>query len=97
MNWKYKAGLALAAFLAAGIVAVHAAAVEQRSVLNGKVVSVVAAGTAVKEGQVLATVETLAGPVPAVKATADGVVKEVKIHAGETVSQNTVAFILEAR
>ncbi|MFQ9571099.1 MAG: hypothetical protein ACLRZN_02365 [Dialister invisus] len=47
--------------------------------MAGTVVSVVEPGTAVKEGDVLVTVTSLAGAVPASRAAADGVVKEVKV------------------
>lgn len=97
MSWKVKTALALAALLAAGVWSVRAADVEQKSVLAGKVVSVTAPGTPVKEGDVLVTVETLAGAVPAVKATADGVVKDVKVQAGDTVDSQTVAVVLETK
>lgn len=97
MSWKVKTALALAALLAAGVWYAEAADVGQKSVLSGKVLSVAAVGTAVKEGDVLVTVETLAGAVPAVKATANGVVKEVKVHEGDMVNNQTVAVVLETQ
>lgn len=85
------------ALLGAALWAADAAGtlVEQKSVLSGKVLSIIGAGTPVVEGQVLATVETLAGPVPAAKATADGVVKEIKVHEGEEIGRNAVILVLE--
>lgn len=97
MSWKVKLALALVAVLAGGLYSVRAADVAQRSVLSGKVVSVAAVGTPVKEGDVLASVETLAGAVPAVKATASGTVKEVKVQVGDMISNTTVAVVLETK
>ena len=99
MKWQYKAGTLALALLAAAIWAADAAGelLEQKSVLGGKVLSVIEAGTPVVEGQVLATVDTLAGPVPAAKATADGVVKEIKVHEGDTIERNAVVLTLERK
>lgn len=97
MKWQYKAGTLILALLAAAALAADAAGemIEQKSVLGGKVLSLIKAGTPVMEGQVLATVETIAGPVPAAKAAADGVVKEVKVQEGDTIERNTVLLLLE--
>lgn len=97
MKWQYKAGTLILALFAAAVLAADAAGemIEQKSVLGGKVLSLIKAGTPVMEGQVLATVETIAGPVPAAKAAADGVVKEVKVQEGDTIERNTVLLLLE--
>ncbi len=90
-----KAGL-----LATGVtlaMPVMAADAPQLSVLDGKIVSVAPAGKAVKEGDVLATVESLVGAVPAVRAQADGVVKEVRVSVGQTVSKQAVVVVLETK
>ena len=65
-TWK-KAGLAAAAALMIGVPA-EAAEIAQNAVLSGTVTSVVDVNTPVKEGQVLATVDSLVGPVPAARA-----------------------------
>ncbi len=63
--------IGLAALLAIGVLGTiygyATTVVPQKSVLTGRVVSVVSPGTAVKEGDVLVTVTSLAGPVPAVR------------------------------
>ncbi|HAT56416.1 MAG TPA: hypothetical protein DCS74_02430 [Veillonellaceae bacterium] len=100
MKWTYKlAVMAAASVLCSAAVTspAEAAVLSQQSVLSGEVVSVAAPGTAVKEGQVLVTVKSLAGPVPAVRATADGVVKTVQTAPGQTVSQGDVLVTLESK
>ena len=68
--------------------------VPQMSVLSGKTVSVIAEGTRVKEGDVLVLVDS--GPVPAARATVDGVVIEVTVGNGQIIDQNDqVAVISE--
>ena len=61
----------------AGLMAMPAAAadVSYTTVLSGSVVSVAPVGAAVKEGDVLLTVNSLAGPMPAARSDKDGVVK----------------------
>ena len=77
MRNAMKIGLVLAALVAAGVYSVSAEDVSQQAVLNGTVVSVIEAGTPVKEGDVLVSVDSLVGGVPAARADRDGVVKEV--------------------
>lgn len=69
--------------------------VEQRSVLSGHVLGVVSPGTAVKEGSVLVVVGTITGPVPAVRATVDGTVKEVLVNPGDIVRQGDAVVRIE--
>lgn len=91
-TWK-KAGLAAAAALMMAVPA-EAAEVSQSAVLSGTVTSVVDVNTPVKEGQVLATVDSLVGPVPAARADADGVVTKVLVVKGQQITkQDTVAVI----
>ena len=78
MRNAMKIGLVLAALVAAGVYSVSAEDVSQQAVLNGTVVSVIEAGTPVKEGDVLVSVDSLVGGVPAARADRDGVVKEVR-------------------
>ena len=58
---------------------------------------VVEPGTAVKEGDVLVTVTSLAGAVPASRAAADGVVKEVKVVKGQSLNKQDVVAVIEYR
>ena len=79
MKTRYKI-MAAAALLAGAISFAYASGpVVQTSMLSGTTVSVVAPGTKVKEGDVLVMVDSLVGPVPAARATADGTVKEVNV------------------
>ncbi|WP_301859545.1 hypothetical protein [uncultured Megasphaera sp.] len=85
----------LAALLTVFSLPVWAADVSYPSVLSGRVVSVVPAGTAVQDGDVLVTVRSLAGPMPAVRARTRGVVKTVLVHPGSDVKQGTVVVVVE--
>ena len=76
---------------------VMAADVSYTSVLSGKVDSVVPVGTAVAEGDVLLTVESLAGPMPAARANSSGTVKSVTIQPGSAVTQGTVVVVVETK
>ncbi len=98
MRNAMKIGLALAALAAAGVVySVSAEDVSQQAVLNGTVVSVIEAGTPVKEGDVLVSVDSLVGGVPAARADRDGVVKEVRVQKGQTIAKQDVVAVLESK
>lgn len=99
MKKAFKYGIVLALALGAAGVAYTQAAqmVPQTSVLSGTVISVVAEGTPVKEGDVLVTVNSLAGPVPAVRASGDGVVKEVRAVRGQAVGKQDVLAVIETK
>lgn len=71
--------------------------VEQRAVLGGKVVSTVSVGAAVREGDELVRVETLAGSATAARATASGMVKDVLVGAGQEIRSGDVVVRLEAK
>ena len=43
------------------------------------------------------TVTSLAGPVPAVRADVDGVVKEVLVNQGENIEKQDTAVIIESK
>lgn len=77
--------------------AVFAADVSYETVLSGNVVSVSSAGTPVKAGDVLMTVQSLAGPMPAVRANTDGIVKNVLVYPGTQVQQGTVVLVVEEK
>lgn len=83
------AGLALSAEAAGTLM-------EQKAVIGGRVESIVEEGAAVVEGDVLAEVGTLAGPVPAAKAAGDGTVREVRAEKGQTIARGDVVAVLEA-
>lgn len=97
MSMKKKV-LTLAAMVAAlAASSVMAADVSYTSVLSGKVDSVVPVGTTVAEGDVLLTVESLAGPMPAAQANSSGTVKSVTIQPGSAVTQGTVVVVVETK
>lgn len=96
--YKMAAALVVAgALLSASTLTAKAAEVPAASVLSGNVATVAGIGTTVKEGDVLATVNSLAGPIAAVRATVDGIVKTVLVQAGEKVQQGTVVIVLETK
>lgn len=68
--------------------------VDQRSVLAGRVTSLLAPGTAVREGDILVKVETMTGSMSAARATTNGVVSEMLVRTGESIAVGqTVARI----
>ena len=89
----------LIALLLAATIWVGAATnlVDQHGVLSGRVVSqnLVAVGDFVKEGAVLASVESITGAAPAVRATRDGVVREVLVKPGDLVRAGQVIARIE--
>lgn len=95
MRKIYKIGIISIALALLGSVAYAAQFVAQKSVLSGVVTSVVQKGNHVKEGDVLVTVDSLAGPIPAVRATGDGVVNDVKVQEGTEIQQGDIAVILD--
>ena len=95
-TWK-KAGLAAAALTAAVVMPAEAAEVSQSAVLSGTVTSVVAVNTPVKEGEVLATVDSLVGPVPAARADSDGVVMKVLVVKGQKITKQDAVAVIETK
>ena len=89
--------IAAASILGAAYVYAFTGVVEETAIMAGTVVSVVEPGTAVKEGDVLVTVTSLAGAVPASRAAADGVVKEVKVVKGQSLNKQDVVAVIEYR
>ena len=87
--------IAAASILGAAYVYAFTGVVEEKAIMA--VVSVVEPGTAVKEGDVLVTVTSLAGAVPASRAAADGVVKEVKVVKGQSLNKQDVVAVIEYR
>ena len=74
-----------------------AANVNQESVLTGQVVSVVPVGTVVKEGDVLVTVQSLTGPMPAARSTVNGVVTNVTVKNGDQVNRAQVVAVVDGK
>lgn len=73
------------------------ALVDQRVVLSGQVMAggMAAPGTAVREGDILLVVNTITGPVPAARATSDGIVREVLVRPGDAVKSGDVVARIE--
>lgn len=80
-----------------GVISALAADVPYTAVIGGTVTSVVSVGTDVHEGDVLLTVNSLAGPMAAARANSSGTVKEVKVSTGGTVAQGTVVVVVEEK
>ena len=99
MKLSRKLGIAMlvAASVCGAAIAYASGIIQQKSVLEGTVISVVAPGTTVREGDVLATVNSLAGPVPAARAEADGVVKEVMVEKGQKINKQDLIATGESR
>lgn len=89
---KRKTGilLVIAAIVLNASLAFAAHLVDEASVLRGKVVSVVAVGQTVAEGDELVRIETLTGSVAAARTTVNGTVAEVYVQVGETIETNDV-------
>ncbi|CUH95511.1 hypothetical protein P22_1582 [Propionispora sp. 2/2-37] len=100
MLYKRKVILATVMLLLAFAVWVSAAnrLIDQKSVLSGKVLAnhLVVAGTAVREGDILVMVDSITGPVPAVRSTTDGVVREVLVKPGESIRAGEVLVRIES-
>lgn len=78
-------------------VASASALVDQKVVLAGKVLAsqMTTPGAKVREGDVLLFVESITGPVPAARATTDGIVREVLVKPGDKVRSGDVAVRIE--
>jgi biotin carboxyl carrier protein len=83
--------------LALGTWVMAAGSVDQKAVLSGQVSAgaLVAPGASVHEGDILVQVETLAGAVPAVRATLDGKVIEVLVKPGDSIRSGEVVVRVE--
>lgn len=92
---RYVTAMVVMASSVLGISTVEAADVAEQAVVGGKVVSAVSVNTPVKEGDVLVSIESLVGAVPAARANSDGVVKEVRVEVGDTITKQQVVVILE--
>ncbi|MEE3452142.1 hypothetical protein [Dialister sp.] len=91
-----KALLASAAVISLTGIA-DAAEISQNAVISGTVTSVVELNASIKEGQILATVDSLVGPVPAARADADGIVKKVLVVKGQQINKSEAVVIIETR
>lgn len=79
------------------LVSAAGALIDQKSVLSGKVHAAIGPGSVVREGDVLVVVNTILGPSPAVRATMDGVVRELLVKPGANVRQGEVAVRIEPK
>ena len=93
----YMGMVLLMAASALGISTAEAAEAAQQAIVQGKVTSVIAVDTVVKEGDVLAEVDSLVGPVPAARADADGIVKQVLVTLGDTIHKQDVVAVVETK
>jgi len=98
MKKRYKLAIVLSVLgaLAGGMTAM-AADVQHTAVLGGVVTSVTPVGAVVKEGDVLLSVNALAGTIPVTRASVNGVVKAVMVHPGSNVQQGEVVVIVESK
>ncbi|KYZ76356.1 hypothetical protein AXX12_07940 [Anaerosporomusa subterranea] len=71
--------------------------IDQKSVLSGKVHAAIGPGSVVREGDVLVVVNTILGPSPAVRATTDGIVRELLVKPGADVRQGEIAVRIEPK
>lgn len=84
--------------IASSLIVTANAAVDQIGVLSGKVIYLMAPGTAVREGDILVKVDTLTGPATAARATTNGVVAEVLVKPGDSIKiGDIVARIREGK
>lgn len=94
---RMRASLLAAALAVLGVVGVMAQAVVHTTVLTGKVTDVVPVGTDVKEGTPLVSVESLAGSMPAARATVDGKVTKVETQVGATINKGDEVAIVQTK
>ena len=90
--------LTIALLIVAGVWTVWANNLaDQKVVLSGKVLAggMVSTGASVREGDILLVVNTITGPVPAARATSDGIVREVLVKPGDVVHSGDVVVRLE--
>lgn len=65
------------------------------SVLSGTVTDVASVGQTVKEGDVLVQVDSLAGPMPAIRAKKQGVVTKVNTKPGNQIQKGDVIIVVD--
>lgn len=87
----------IVALIISSVVFAAGALVDQKSVLSGKVHAAIGPGSVVREGDVLVVVNTILGPSPAVRATMDGVVRELLVKPGADVKQGEIAVRIEPK
>lgn len=97
---KYILMLVILLLVVAGAWTVGANALaDQKVVLSGQVLAdgMAAPGTLVREGDILLVVDTITGPLPAARATSDGIVREVLVKPGDSVRSGDVVVRLELK
>lgn len=82
---------------ACSLVSAAGGLVDQKSVLSGKVHAAIGPGSVVREGDVLVVVNTILGPSPAVRATMDGVVRELLVKPGADIRQGEIVVRIEQK
>jgi biotin carboxyl carrier protein len=84
-------------FVAVAWATANGSTVDQKSVLSGRVLAegLAKSGDAVREGDVVVVVETITGPVPAVRANTDGKVKEILVKPGDIIQTGDVVARIE--
>lgn len=90
--------LVVACLLAATIwVGSASSLVDQNGVLSGRIMAnnLISVGTFVKEGTVLANVESITGAAPVARATRDGIVRAVLVNPGDMVKAGQVIARIE--
>ncbi|MBP2645300.1 MAG: hypothetical protein H6Q75_740 [Firmicutes bacterium] len=89
--------IAVVLMMTAGAIAAPASISDQKGVLAGTVLAngLVTVGSQVREGDILVYVETLTGPAPAVRANADGRVREVLVKPGDSLKRGDTAVKIE--
>lgn len=97
MKEKLVVAAAVAGLLAGGLQVAEAAPINHETVLTGNVVTVVPVGTAVHEGDTLVTVQTIAGPMVAARATVNGVVESVSAQPGAAVTRGAVVAVVNSK
>lgn len=89
--------IVVSTLIISSLVSAAGALVDQKSVLSGKVHAAIGPGSVVREGDVLVVVNTILGPSPAVRATMDGVVRELLVKPGADVRQGEIAVRIEPK
>lgn len=91
-------GLVLGLFLLGASVSwAQGSLMDQKSVLTGQVSSngLVQVGMTVRVGTPLVTIDTPVGPVPAVRANVDGIVREVLVQPSQKIQPGEILVRLE--
>lgn len=97
MKKRHKLALVLGMALALAAGTAWAADVQHTAVMGGVVTSVAPVGATVREGDVLLSINALAGPIPATRSSVNGIVKAVMVHPGSEIHQGEVVVVVESK